>query len=139
VKPHLFYLAFGFLAYWVLVERKWKVVLWASVGFGLLVAADRAQLPARDRARWVEALATQPPIAWPSARSSHRAHFVFSLTGGGRAVAARVIPGITTAAFVAWLALVRPTRTWSGAYRPSSGLSLFTAPTGGCSTRRSSS
>jgi len=130
VKPHLFYLAFVFLAYWVLVERKWKVVLWAAVGFGVLLVATELSYP-HAIARWVEALATKPPMHWAVGTLVGIVRtLVFSLTGEVVQWPLAVIPGITTAAFVAWLAFVRPDPDVIWRLPAVLGLSLFTAPYG---------
>jgi hypothetical protein len=130
VKPHLFYLAFVFLAYWVLVERKWKVVLWAAVGFGVLLASTELSYP-HAIARWLEALGTRPPMHWAVGTLVGIVRtIVFSLTDEVVQWPLVVIPGITTAAFVAWLAIVRPDPDVVWRLPAVLGLSLFTAPYG---------
>jgi hypothetical protein len=130
VKPHLFYLAFVFLAYWVLVERKWKVVLWAVLGFGVLVVATELSYP-HAIARWLEALGTRPPMHWAVGTLVGIVRtFVFSLTGDVVQWPLAVIPGLTTAAFVAWLAIARPDPDVIWRLPAVLGLSLFTAPYG---------
>ena len=48
VKPHLFYLAAIYLAYWILIGRRWKVILWFALGFGVLVVATSLLFPMRS-------------------------------------------------------------------------------------------
>jgi hypothetical protein len=130
VKPHLFYLAFVFLAYWILVDRKWKVVLWAAIGFAVLLAATELSYP-HAIARWLEALTTQPPMHWAVGTLVGVVRTViFSLTGEVVQWPLAVIPGLTVAGFVAWLAIVRPDPDVVWRLPAVLGLSLFTAPYG---------
>jgi hypothetical protein len=130
VKPHLFYLAFVFLAYWVIVDRKWKVVVWGAIGFAVLLAATELSYP-RAIARWLEALTTQPPMHWAVGTLVGIVRtFVFEVTGEVVHWPLIAIPGLTTAAFVAWLAIVRPDPDVLWRLPAVLGLSLFTAPYG---------
>jgi hypothetical protein len=129
VKPHLFYLAFVFLAYWVLVERRWKVVAWALGGFGVLVVATLLQYPAA-LAQWVRAFDT-PPMQWAVATLvGMTRQIVFQLTREVPSWPLVVIPGLTTAGFVLWLALRRPRPDVIWRLPAILALSLFTAPYG---------
>ncbi len=130
VKPHLFYLAFVFLAYWVIVDRKWKVAVWAAVGFVVLVTATELSYP-HAIGRWLEALTTQPPMHWAvGTLVGIVRHVVFTVTGEVVQWPLVVIPGVTVAGFVAWLAFVRPDPDVIWRLPAVLGLSLFTAPYG---------
>ena len=62
VKPHLFYLAVIYLLYWIFSGRRWKVILWFVLGFGVLILATALQFPHAIQ-EWLAAL-RHPPTQW---------------------------------------------------------------------------
>jgi len=132
LKPHLLYLFFVVVAYWVIVERRYRVLVGtfaAGASLGILVwlwAPDVFQHWLGNSARSWEHISTR--------KSANLVGFTRGLisdfTGSAPSWLLVAIPIISVLACLAWLLLIRKRIEWSRDLAPVLCCSVFTAPYG---------
>lgn len=108
VKPHLFFLLAVLVVILVLRERRWRIVIGAASGLGLLLVGAAMQSRVLVEDWWlsvVSPLAGAPPAyAWRTATlSSAIREVVLQWTGGGPTWPLKAIPIVAVALFSVWL------------------------------------
>ena len=109
--------------------RRWKVVAWFSLGFGMLLVATWGMFP-EALAQWVGAFG-KPPTYWiVGTLVGITRELMHAVTGEVYNWPMTVIPGIWAAGFLGWLALKRPEPDMLRLLPPVLALSLFSSPYG---------
>ena len=129
VKPHLVYLVLILLGYWIVVQRKWRLVATFTVFFGALVTATQLLYP-RALGYWVAAFG-RPPTYWKvGTLVGMSREVIYLLTDQVVDWPIVIIPAMSAASLLAWLWFRRPQPDLLENLPWLLGLSLFTSPYG---------
>jgi hypothetical protein len=130
VKPHLVYLVWVLLAYWVVRRRAWRVPVAFGAGLGALVVATWWLYP-DSFAEWVVSGQSRPPLHWVvSSLVGIARELIYLRTGVVSSWPVILIPGVTALGLATWLVWKRPVIDLRDWLPPVLALSLFTSPYG---------
>ena len=126
VKPHLLFVVFIALAYWIIKNKRWQIVISGAAGFASLLALTEVLSPGIFT-HWLQ-MDFSPLIFKTSTIITPIREFLLSFTGTVPNWPVMVVPMVVVLVVLGWLLIKRPAISWEYWLSPLLAISIFFAP-----------